>query len=295
MADDRNSKLVALLAGPTKRPTPRPRPLCADCGDVAGEGIDCEACQSLRAARHGRSSEEEQLYQKAKRTRSLDDRSAEDWRRGGPTSLPRPDDEDEDDDEKPGAGSIETDAPAHQAGEGGVTPTPALHSPVPGEPAGEDQHSTPGEHTGETRKGIEMAARLPKGKVPPLRAAEPPRAGAKRCENPRSNPKCAGMSVGRLCRSCGILEARLARGPHRPGAVPPAAPAAKDLPTSPPAVEAAPGRVSEAVTSAICRERVRQSLAQALAVAGQDNPCWPALSRCLRWIEAEAALAELGL
>jgi hypothetical protein len=213
MPDDRNSKLAALLAEAVddtpdddealcrrREASPPPRPLCPDCNDVAGDGINCPVCQAIRAARHQRTPDEQAAYDKAKQTRPIDATPVRDWRRHKPlTSGERPGDNVG----EPCAGSIESMRPPIQAGEGGANPTPALH---------------------EDTKGIDMAARLPKTKMPPLMAGTPPRVGAKRCENPRSNPKCSGTTTKQFCRSCGILESRIARGFVDGDAVPPAAP-----------------------------------------------------------------------
>lgn len=200
MPDDRNSKLAVLLAEAVddtpddllpggsdealcrrREASPLPRPLCPDCGDVVGDGINCPSCQAIRAAKHQRTPGEQAVYDKAKTTRPIDATPVRDWRR--------------------------------------------KHLPPGNIPEGKSETSDESPETTSNTKGIDMAARLPKGEMPPLQSSEPPRAGAKKCENPRGNPKCSGMTGKRLCRSCGILESRIARGLVDGDAMPPAAPA----------------------------------------------------------------------
>jgi len=263
-------------------------PRCRDCGDVPGDGIDCPACQVIRAARHRRDREEQNRYDKAKLTRSLDDTPEGNWRRR--RSIPGCGPAAGGNDGKPCAGSIETDAPVRQAGEGGVNPAPALQ--ISGERTG-DKPDT---------KGIDMVRRLPVGKLPPLLAETPPRSeGNRRCENPRSNPKCCGTTTKRLCRSCGILESRIRRGLRDGDAVPAAAVAAATAAAglSPPALGAPPASAAPSpapgVTSRICRQMALDALREAELRAAPDSPCLAALKAALRWLRAESALHELEL
>jgi hypothetical protein len=46
--------------------------VCPECGERVGDGINCSLCGPIRAARHQRSKDEQEIYDKAKRTRPID-------------------------------------------------------------------------------------------------------------------------------------------------------------------------------------------------------------------------------